>query len=322
MRIAYVIRSFFVPSPKTKWPCIWRVHPTIGYCWRIVEGGYDGREGRQSVWQSGILSVHCSRIDQTEKVPLSLQPQEIGPVPVETARVAQAAFPRGTVARRWRDTGGLLYKDADFAALFPPRGQPAEAPWRLAVVSVRQAAVRINAPDDTQARDRSKRTMTWTGDTVQLTETCDDDTPHLRIDVQTTVVTTQDVELTAPVQEALVAKEAPPRVHIVDEGYTEAALLVTSRARDLPYRGHERHVAADAGEGRHGRHPRRVWRRCLSVLPRAGAVHAQRDATTPTDPPSTRGTLGVPLDAAPGGTLPPPRPALEAGPRVLCPHDR
>ncbi len=121
---------------------------------------------------------------------------------------------------------------------------------------------------------------TWTGYKVQLTETCDDDTPHLLMDRQTTVATTQDVELTAPVQEALVAKEVPPRIHIVDEGYIEAALLVTRDrrgrpparrhelagahtrrlrcgavrgrlgrgARDVPHRGHERHMAADAGD--------------------------------------------------------------------------
>ena len=65
---------------------------------------------------------------------MSMQPQEISPVPTETARIAQAAFPHSTLAMHLRDTLGLLYKDADFAALFPTRGQPAEAPWRLAPV--------------------------------------------------------------------------------------------------------------------------------------------------------------------------------------------
>lgn len=108
--------------------------------------------------------------------------------------------------------------------------------WRTGdagCLGVPPAAVQINSPYDTQARYSIKRTTTWTGYKVHLTETCDDDTPHLLTDVQTTVATTQDVEPTAPVQEALVAKEVPPRVHIVDEGYTEAALLVTSRARGI-----------------------------------------------------------------------------------------
>ncbi len=94
-------------------------------------------------------------------------------------------------------------------------------------------AVRINSPYDSQARSSVKRTTLWTGYKVHLTETCDDDTPHLLTAVQTTVATTQDVELSASVQEALVAKEAPPRLHLVDEGYTEAALLVTSQARGI-----------------------------------------------------------------------------------------
>jgi transposase len=67
-----------------------------------------------------------------------MKPQEISPVPAQTARIAQAAFRQPTLARHLRDTLGLLYKDADFAALFPTRGQPAEAPWRLAVVTVLQ----------------------------------------------------------------------------------------------------------------------------------------------------------------------------------------
>jgi transposase len=35
-----------------------------------------------------------------------------------------------------RDALGTLYSDADCADLFPTRGQPAAAPWRLALVTV------------------------------------------------------------------------------------------------------------------------------------------------------------------------------------------
>ena len=368
---------------------------------------------------------------------MSMQPQEISPVPPETARIAHAAFPQPTLAMHLRDTLGLLYKDADFAALFPRRGQPAEAPWRLAVVTVLQfvegladrqaadavrgridwkyalgleltdagfhysvlsefrarvaaggreahfldallreckargwlkargrqrtdsthvlgavralnrlllagetlrqalevlaevapdwlrgqiqpgwaerygrrydevrmpkepparhalaeeigrdgylllealsastappwlrtvpavetlrrvwvqqyerdadgtshwrrednvppAAVQINSPYDIETRYSIKRTTSWAGYKVHVTETCDaEDTPHLLTDVQTTVATTQDVEVSALVQEALVAKGVPPREHLVDEGYTEAPLLVTSQAAGI-----------------------------------------------------------------------------------------
>ena len=36
------------------------------------------------------------------------------------------------------DTLGRIYTDEDFADLYPKEGQPAEAPWRLALVSVMQ----------------------------------------------------------------------------------------------------------------------------------------------------------------------------------------
>ena len=71
---------------------------------------------------------------------MSLRPEASGPIPKETARVARAAFPEGTTAMRVRDELGTIYRDEAFAALFPTRGQPAEAPWRLALVSVLQFA--------------------------------------------------------------------------------------------------------------------------------------------------------------------------------------
>ena len=69
---------------------------------------------------------------------MSLKPSPIDPVPEETARVAQAAFPTGNLYIRLRDELGTLFEDALFADLFPARGQPAEAPWRLALVSILQ----------------------------------------------------------------------------------------------------------------------------------------------------------------------------------------
>jgi transposase len=56
---------------------------------------------------------------------MSLQPQEILPVPETTARTARAAFRRGNRYMAMRDELGTLYTDQDFAALFSARGQPA-----------------------------------------------------------------------------------------------------------------------------------------------------------------------------------------------------
>src|SRR5215470_11626417 len=69
---------------------------------------------------------------------MSMRPQEISPVPEETARVARAANPKGNVYMSMRDELGSIYQDQMFVALFPRRGQPAEAPWRLALVTVMQ----------------------------------------------------------------------------------------------------------------------------------------------------------------------------------------
>lgn len=81
---------------------------------------------------------------------MSLKPQPISPVPEETARIAHAAYPKGNVYMHMRDELGTIYEDESFAHLFPNNGQPAEAPWRLALVSIIQFAEGLS---DRQAAD-------------------------------------------------------------------------------------------------------------------------------------------------------------------------
>ncbi len=69
---------------------------------------------------------------------MSMHPQPIPVIPEETARVAHAVVPEGNVWMRMRDELGTLYHDEDFQDLFPRRGQPAETPWRLALVTIMQ----------------------------------------------------------------------------------------------------------------------------------------------------------------------------------------
>ena len=69
---------------------------------------------------------------------MSLHPKAIPPVPEETSRVAYAAFPKGNIYLQIRDTLGSIYVDEDFADLFPLKGQPAQSPWRLALICVMQ----------------------------------------------------------------------------------------------------------------------------------------------------------------------------------------
>jgi transposase len=49
------------------------------------------------------------------------------------------------------------------------------------------ASEHIDAPYDPEARYSAKRSMEWIGYKAHLTETCDDDTPHLLTHVETTV---------------------------------------------------------------------------------------------------------------------------------------
>ncbi len=89
---------------------------------------------------------------------MSLKPQPIGPVPELTAFVANAAFPGGNPNIAVRDALGTFYEDERFAGLFPTRGQPAEAPWRLALITVLQFAEGLA---DRQAAEAVRSRIDW-----------------------------------------------------------------------------------------------------------------------------------------------------------------
>jgi transposase len=89
---------------------------------------------------------------------MTLHPHAIGPVPEETARVAHAACPKGNPYLHMRDLLGTLYDDQQFAALFPSQGQPAFAPWRLALVTIMQFAEGLS---DRQAAEAVRVRLDW-----------------------------------------------------------------------------------------------------------------------------------------------------------------
>src|SRR5436305_1909708 len=91
------------------------------------------------------------------------------------------------------------------------------------------SAVRLDSPHDAEARFGTKRETSWTGYKAHLTETCDPDTPHLIVAVQTTPATTPDHRLVAPIHTALAAAELLPAEHLVDTGYVDADNLLTSQ---------------------------------------------------------------------------------------------
>jgi transposase len=87
-----------------------------------------------------------------------LRPQPMLPIPEETARVARAAFPKGHPYLALADTLGDLFADEQFAALFPQRGQPALAPWRLALATILQFAEGLS---DVQAANAVRSRIDW-----------------------------------------------------------------------------------------------------------------------------------------------------------------
>lgn len=89
---------------------------------------------------------------------MSMHPQAIHPIPEETARIARAALPGGNTYMTMRDQLGTLYEDQIFAALFPKRGRPAEAPWQLALVCVFQF---IEGLSDRQAALAVRTRIDW-----------------------------------------------------------------------------------------------------------------------------------------------------------------
>ena len=89
---------------------------------------------------------------------MSLPSQPFPPVPDDTARIARAAFRRGNPYVLLRDKFGAVFADADFADLYPKLGQPAYAPWRLALVTLMQFREGLS---DRQAADAVRGRIDW-----------------------------------------------------------------------------------------------------------------------------------------------------------------
>ena len=89
---------------------------------------------------------------------MSLRPEVPTGVPHETARVASAAFPHGSMAMRIRDRLGPMFTDEAFAGLFSARGQPAVSPGQLALVSVLQHVENLS---DRQAAHAVRGRIDW-----------------------------------------------------------------------------------------------------------------------------------------------------------------
>jgi transposase len=89
---------------------------------------------------------------------MTLQPTPPKEIPSDTVDVAKAAFPRGSTYLKLREELGVLFSDEQFAALYSERGQPAETPWRLALVTLMQFMENLT---DRQAADAVRGRIDW-----------------------------------------------------------------------------------------------------------------------------------------------------------------
>ncbi len=144
------------------------------------------------------------------------------------------------------------------------------------------AAQRINSPYDPDARYGTKGDRTWIGYKAHLTETCDEDRPHLVTQVETTVATGTDYEALPRVQDELERREILPAEQFADAGYVAAENIVTSQRRGIELIGP---VAADpqwqarAGQGFDAAHVAVDWEAKRVTCPRGQASVTWREAS-------------------------------------------
>jgi transposase len=91
------------------------------------------------------------------------------------------------------------------------------------------AALRISSPYDPDARYAHKRSTTWVGYKVHVTETCEEELPHLITNVQTEDAVLNDNNALPQIHRQLAHAELLPDRHLVDAGYIEAQLLLESQ---------------------------------------------------------------------------------------------
>lgn len=89
---------------------------------------------------------------------MSLQPKGLPEIPEQTAQVARAAFPHGTLAIRVRDRLGEVFADDPFTEAFGVRGAPGLSLALLSLVSVLQYTENLT---DRQAAQMAVRAIDW-----------------------------------------------------------------------------------------------------------------------------------------------------------------
>jgi transposase len=125
----------------------------------------------------------------------------------------------------------VAYLRAFWAVHFRPG--PGPMPQLVPTADLPPSAARPQSPYDPQARYSSKNDgeISWVGSKGHLTETCDEDLPHLVIDVHTQTATDPDATATAAIGDRLTGRDLTPGTHLMDSAYPSAAALAGAAAR-------------------------------------------------------------------------------------------
>lgn len=91
---------------------------------------------------------------------MASQAQSMEPIPEEIQRIAKGSFPKGkeSLALKLRDALEPIYQDKEVAHLFPQPDQSIYTPWRLAIITVLQAAAHYS---DMRAAEMVQSRMDW-----------------------------------------------------------------------------------------------------------------------------------------------------------------
>ncbi len=100
--------------------------------------------------------------------------------------------------------------------------------WRKAAEEFPPSLLMLASPYDPDVHYAKKRSTTWIGYKVHLTETCDEEQPHLITHVETTPAPVVDRDALQPTHASLAGKGLLPGKHLVDAGYVDANHLVAS----------------------------------------------------------------------------------------------
>ncbi len=106
--------------------------------------------------------------------------------------------------------------------------------WRTDAEGFPPSLLMVASPYDSEVHYAKKRTTTWIGYKVHLTESCEDDRPHLITHVETTPAPVVDRDVLGHVHAVLAARALLPGTHLVDSGYMGAEQLVAVTVRRWP----------------------------------------------------------------------------------------